>query len=580
MAEPGGMHISSTDKNVRELVEEVRRREEAARTHGRELARLREETLTAISQEATRMVETARSDIRAIIGKTRNGLTELVAQVEAIRGAQNSAAIDPPPPPGLGVTELESRSSTAPGSIVATLDRLSEARRSMHQILDEARPDLERFQQEALTTNNRDAANIDLRHANLRTPLAPTEPPQPEPARKGAPWVAPTEAAALGTEPARPMRPWTAAPTAHRVLPAFEPPAPLQPSPSLQLRIGSSRRRGRQLAAAIGAIAGIGVAVLLATRMWMRQPGPSKASTPSAATIPAASTVVAQPAATTPSTPAAPAPAVKPWSLRLDTRGAVWIQTTVDGRVDGGRLLQAGEHRTIEAKREVILRAGNAGAVLVSIRGAEAKALGRDGEVATRRFVVDDAPAAAITTAPTSPPTVGEKRAIDTARSDSARPYPDAGGTAGARAPTGTTAPAESAATRAIGRSTASPQAAVPANSELTTVAQRWLDGYYRRDAALIASIALKDVKVSDDRTDTERLPPGLNVRRTLDRVTTQFIGETAILSGRVTDQADLDGRSQQSLSWVSLVWMRERGVWRLMDARIISDATLASVKE
>jgi len=114
----------------------------------------------------------------------------------------------------------------------------------------------------------------------------------------------------------------------------------------------------------------------------------------------------------------------------------------------------------------------------------------------------------------------------------------------------------------------------------LTTVAQRWLDGYYRRDAALIASIALKDVKVSDDRTDTERLPPGLNVRRTLDRVTTQFIGETAILSGRVTDQADLDGRSQQSLSWVSLVWMRERGVWRLMDARIISDATLASVKE
>jgi hypothetical protein len=578
MAEPGGMHISSTDKSVRELVEEVRRREEAARTQSRELARLREETLTTISQEATRMVATARSDIRAIIGKTRNGLTELVAQVEAIRGAHSGAAIDPPPPPGHGVTELESRSSTAPGSIDATLDRLSEARRSMHQILDEARPELERFQQEALITSNRDAANGELRHTNLRTPSAPTEAPHTEPARKESRWVAPTETAAMGTEPARAIRAWTAAPTAHRVLPAFEPPAPFQPNPSLQLRIGSSRRRGRQLAAAIGAIVGIGVAGLLATRMWMRQPGPAKASTPSAATIPAPSTVVAQPAATPPSTPAAAAPAVKPWSLRLDTRGAVWIQTTVDGRVEGGRLLQAGEHRTIEAKREVIIRAGNAGAVLVSIRGAEAKALGRDGEVATRRFVVGDAPAAATTPAQTSPATAGEKRAIDAARGDSARPLPDAG-TAGAR--TGTTAPAKvEAETRATGRSAAPLQAGGPAGSELTTAAQRWLDGYYRRDAASMASIALKEVKVSDDRTDTERLPPGLNVRRTLDRVTTQFIGDTAILSGRVNDQADLDGRSEQSLSWISMVWMREAGVWRLMDARIISDSKLAGVKQ
>ena len=375
------------------------------------------------------------------------------------------------------------------------------------------------------------------------------------------------------------MRAWTAAPTAHRVLPAFEPPASLQPSPSLQLRIDSSRRRGRRLIAAIAAIVGIGVAMLIAIRMWIRQPGPSKASTPSAATIPATSTVVAQPAATTPSTPAAAAPAVKPWSLRLDTRGAVWIQTTVDGRVDGGRLLQAGEHRTIEAKREVILRAGNAGAVLVSIRGAEAKALGRDGEVATRRFVVGDAPAAPTTPAQTSPATVGEKRSIDAARGDSARPLPDAGGTAGAR--TGTMAPAKAEAeTRAIGRSAAPLQAGGPAGSELTTAAQRWLDGYYRHDAASMASIALKEVKVSDDRTDTERLPPGLNVRRTLDRVTTQFIGDTAILSGRVTDQADLDGRSEQSLSWISMVWMREAGVWRLMDARIISDSKLAGVKQ
>jgi hypothetical protein len=251
----------------------------------------------------------------------------------------------------------------------------------------------------------------------------------------------------------------------------------------------------------------------------------------------------------------------------------------VDGRVDGGRLLQAGEHRTIEAKREVILRAGNAGAVLVSIRGAEAKALGRDGEVATRRFVVGDAPAAPTTPAQTSPATVGEKRSIDAARGDSARPLPDAGGTAGAR--TGTMAPAKAEAeTRAIGRSAAPLQAGGPAGSELTTAAQRWLDGYYRHDAASMASIALKEVKVSDDRTDTERLPPGLNVRRTLDRVTTQFIGDTAILSGRVTDQADLDGRSEQSLSWISMVWMREAGVWRLMDARIISDSKLAGVKQ
>jgi hypothetical protein len=81
--------------------------------------------------------------------------------------------------------------------------------------------------------------------------------------------------------------------------------------------------------------------------------------------------------------------------------------------------------------------------------------------------------------------------------------------------------------------------------------------------------------KASDERTPEERLPPGLNVRRSLERVNFQFVGESAIITARMTEQASVNGQAVQSVSWVSQVWIREAAQWRLMDVRLLADSKL-----
>ena len=51
-------------------------------------------------------------------------------------------------------------------------------------------------------------------------------------------------------------------------------------------------------------------------------------------------------------------------------------------------MLQAGDQRTIDAQREILLRVGDASALSVRINGVEAKPLGGEGEVVTTRLNV------------------------------------------------------------------------------------------------------------------------------------------------------------------------------------------------
>jgi hypothetical protein len=63
-----------------------------------------------------------------------------------------------------------------------------------------------------------------------------------------------------------------------------------------------------------------------------------------------------------------------------------WISITADGRKITDRLLQAGEQQKLEAKREVVLTAGDAGALAVTVNGAEVRPLGKTGQVVTTRL--------------------------------------------------------------------------------------------------------------------------------------------------------------------------------------------------
>jgi len=58
----------------------------------------------------------------------------------------------------------------------------------------------------------------------------------------------------------------------------------------------------------------------------------------------------------------------------------------VDGRKTIDRLLQPGARQTIDVRREMVLTAGDASAIALTLNGVEARPLGKSGEVVTARF--------------------------------------------------------------------------------------------------------------------------------------------------------------------------------------------------
>jgi hypothetical protein len=73
-------------------------------------------------------------------------------------------------------------------------------------------------------------------------------------------------------------------------------------------------------------------------------------------------------------------------TIGLSVKRPCWISATVDGQRSIERLVQPGERRTLDVGRELVLTAGDGGAVEITINGVEARPIGRAGEVVTARF--------------------------------------------------------------------------------------------------------------------------------------------------------------------------------------------------
>jgi hypothetical protein len=84
--------------------------------------------------------------------------------------------------------------------------------------------------------------------------------------------------------------------------------------------------------------------------------------------------------------PAETSPADDKLMVGLSVRRPVWVSATVDGQKALERLLQAGEQRTIDVRRELVLTAGDASALSLTLNGAAARSLGGAGEVVTIRI--------------------------------------------------------------------------------------------------------------------------------------------------------------------------------------------------
>jgi cytoskeleton protein RodZ len=72
-------------------------------------------------------------------------------------------------------------------------------------------------------------------------------------------------------------------------------------------------------------------------------------------------------------------------AVQLSAARPCWVTAIVDGRKVIDRLLGAGERTTVDVRREMVLTAGDASALALTLNGAEARPLGRTGEVVTAR---------------------------------------------------------------------------------------------------------------------------------------------------------------------------------------------------
>ena len=72
----------------------------------------------------------------------------------------------------------------------------------------------------------------------------------------------------------------------------------------------------------------------------------------------------------------------------MSTVRKVWVRVMVDGQKVIERELPADTHIPLTPTSQVVVRAGDAGAVRVSIAGKDQGPVGRDGEVATKAFTV------------------------------------------------------------------------------------------------------------------------------------------------------------------------------------------------
>jgi cytoskeleton protein RodZ len=125
--------------------------------------------------------------------------------------------------------------------------------------------------------------------------------------------------------------------------------------------------------------------------------GESQPTPPPAAAVPETTPSGASPAPGTETIPApappadVPAPAVATddqLTVVLSVKRPCFVSASVDGQRVIERLLPAGTQQTLDVKRELVLTAGDAGAIALTLNGAEAKPLGKSGEVVTARFTI------------------------------------------------------------------------------------------------------------------------------------------------------------------------------------------------
>ena len=102
----------------------------------------------------------------------------------------------------------------------------------------------------------------------------------------------------------------------------------------------------------------------------------------------AAAPTAPPPGAPSPAPPAAAPPAAPPALAEVSTVRRAWVRITVDGQRLVERELPPDSRIPIQSGSRVVVRAGDAGAVRVAVRGQDQGPVGRDGQPATKTFAL------------------------------------------------------------------------------------------------------------------------------------------------------------------------------------------------
>lgn len=165
---------------------------------------------------------------------------------------------------------------------------------------------------------------------------------------------------------------------------------------------------GRRAAMTLLQVLGISVLVILAVAMYrsMRTAPQAPPAAPAVERLPDPIAAVpagggTEPAPATPATPV-PAEAVAPaadesfvatpetpLALTVLANDECWLSLSVDGQKVVARNLQPGERVQFRARTNIVISAGNAGALTLTINGKPARSLGGHGEVVTSTITLE-----------------------------------------------------------------------------------------------------------------------------------------------------------------------------------------------
>jgi cytoskeletal protein RodZ len=143
--------------------------------------------------------------------------------------------------------------------------------------------------------------------------------------------------------------------------------------------------------AVLGLVAYIGSFSFDGWNAWRAKIDPTAAADATPADAVAATAAPAPAPQATPAAVTAAAPLPDgPLQFEMKPQGPCWLSAAADGTRVLSELLQAGDHRTIEVRDELVLRVGDAGACLFSINGQAGRPLGPAGSAVNVRITKDN----------------------------------------------------------------------------------------------------------------------------------------------------------------------------------------------